>query len=314
MSTKPETYNLREDARRLGAALGRFFKSLRLFLTAQETLNARVLAAAASGDVARLNKAVAEGGNVNAHSNWRENLPLMEAIRGGSPETVAALLAHGADPNLKSGYISATPMSVAVRQGHPEIVRLLLAAGGKAEGKADLDHTLFAYAVAAKNDAVADMLLAAGARPDVGRNGAYTALFYAVRNGDAPRVRQLLDLGVRTHLRDHDGRSVLDIAAARGHFALRDMIQAHIDAQVPAWQPVDDTSVAHVSILRAQGYRLTEVFNFKTREATLITHNFETGRDSTLVRAFDAVRNKARLAEAQEKLPKAPAPAPAAGK
>jgi hypothetical protein len=309
---------LGEDTRALGAAFGRFLKTLRLYLTAQETLDVRVLEAVKANDIARMQKAVAEGGNINKHRAWREESPLLQAIEAVQPEMVAALLALKADPNIKMGYRETTPMAAAVKKGDAAIVQMMLAAGGKAEAKTDTGLSLFTYAVAVRNNAVADMLLAAGAKPDAGKDGEWTALFYAARNNDAVRVRQLLDLGVRTYLRDKDGRSVLDVAAAQENFAVRDMIQAHIDAQVPAWQAVDDSKVAHVSILRKQGYRLTEVFNFETREATLVTHNFETGLDSTLVRDFAEVKNKARINEAEAKLPKAWAQkqqaAPAAGK
>lgn len=310
---------LGEDTRALGAAFGRFFKSVRLYLTAQDTLDARVMEAVTAGDISRMQKAVAEGGNINQHRAWREESPLLQAIQAGNTDMVAALLALKADPNIKMGYRETTPMSAAVKKGDVAIVQAMLAAGGKVEAKTDTGLSLFTYAVAAKNDAVADMLLAAGAKPDTGRSGwDWTALFYAARNNDAPRVRQLLDLGVRTYLCDKDGRSVLDVAAEKENFAVRDMIQAHIDAQVPAWQVADDNKVAHVSILRKQGYRLTEIFNFETREATLVTHNFNTGLDSTVVRDFADVKNKARISEAEAKLPVSAAQkqqaAPAAGK
>jgi len=310
---------LRDDARALGAALGKFFKSLRLYLTAQDTLDARVLEAVTAGDIARVQKAVAEGDNVNKNRAWQDESPLLQAIEAGNADMVSALLALKADPNIKMGYRDTTPMSAAVKKGDAVIVQIMLKAGGKAEAKTDTGLSLFTYAVATKNDAVADMLLAAGAKPDTGANGGdWTALFYAARNNDAPRVRQLLDLGARTYLCDKDGRSVLDVAAAKENFAVRDMIQAHIDAQVPAWQPAGDNKIAHVSILRKQGYRLTEIFNFETREATLVTHNFESGLDSTVVRDFADVKNKARITEAEAKLPKLAAQkqqaAPAAGK
>lgn len=311
MSDKPQSYSLREDTRSLGAALGRFFKSLRLFLTAQETLDTRVMDAVKAGDIARMQKAAAEGGNVNYHRSWGAESPLTEAINAGKPDMVAALLALGAKANLKIGYRETTAMGAAVKKGNADIMRLLLDAGGNAEAKTETGLSLFTYAVAARNDALADMILAAGAKPDTGaEGGSWTPLFYAARNNDEKRVRQLLALGARTHLRDREGNSVLDVAETREHFALRDIIQTHIDAQTPPWQVVDDTTVAHVSILRAPGYRLTEVFNFKTREATLITHNFESGLDSTQVRSFDEVKNKAVIEEAQAKLPKASTPAP----
>lgn len=310
---------LGEDARALRAAFGQFFKSLRLYLTAQETLDARVLDAVTAGDIVRLQKAVAEGGNVNKTRAWREESPLLQAIDAGNTDMVAALLALKADPNIKMGYRDTTPMSAAVKKGDAEIVKKMLAAGGKAEAKTDTGLSLFTYAVATKNDAVADVLLAAEAKPDVGANGDdWTALFYATRNNDAARVRQLLDLGARTYLCDKDGRSVLDVAVSKENFAVRDMIQTHIDAQVPAWQAAGDNKVAHVSILRKQGYRLTEIFNFETREATLVTHNFESGLDSTVVRDFADVKNRARITEAEAKLPKPAAQkqqaVPAAGK
>ncbi|MDP2206077.1 MAG: ankyrin repeat domain-containing protein [Alphaproteobacteria bacterium] len=310
---------LGEDGRALRAAFGRFFKSLSLYLTAQETLDARVLEAATAGDIARVQKAVAEGGNVNKNRAWHEEFPLLKAIDAGNADMVAALLALKANPNIKMGYRETTPMSAAVKKGNPAIVQMMLAAGGKVEAKTDTGLSLFTYAVATKNDAVADMLLAAGAKPDTGTNGGdWTALFYAARNNDGARVRQLLDLGARTYLRDKDGCSVLDVAAAKENFSVRDMIQAHIDAQVPAWQAAGDNKAAHVSILRKQGYRLTEVFNFETREATLVTHNFETGLDSAIVRDFADVKNKARITEAEAKLPKPAAQkqqaVPAAGK
>lgn len=318
MSSETPSYSLRENTRRLGTALGQFFTSLRVFLTAQETLDARVMAAVKAGDIPRLQKAAAEGGNVNHHRSWGEEAPLVEAINAGKPDMVAALLALGAKPNLKMGYRDMTPMVIAVKKGNADILRQMLDAGGHAEARTETGLSLFTYAVAAKNDALADMLLAAGAKPDAGgEGGSWTALFYAARNNDEKRVRQLLALGARTYLNDADGRSVLDVAAARENFAVRDIIQSHIDAQTPAWQVVDDETVAHVSILRKPGYRLTEVFNFKTCEATLITHNFETGLDSAVVRSFDEVKNKTVIEQAQAKLPKAAAAVPkpqAAGK
>lgn len=308
--SKPRS--LREDTRQLFGALGRFFKTLSLYLTAQETLDQRLQEAVQSGDIARVQKRAAEGGDVNYRSSWRGTAPLALAIDSGRADMVAVLLALGADPNQQNDYRDATVMGAAIKKGDPAILRLMLDAGGNPNAKTGSGVSGFAYAVAARNDAAADMLLSAGARPDAEPAGAWSALFYAARNNDAARVRQLLDLGVRTGLRDDKGRSVLKVAETAENFAVRDMIQAHIDAQVAPWQPIDENSIAHVRILRAQGYRLTEVFNFKTREATLITHNFETRLDSSAVRVFDAVANKALLAEAQSRLPKSDTAAKAA--
>lgn len=319
MSTDPnqndkpaaKNFSLREDAKTLGSAARRFFKTLRLALTTQQTLDERVVEAAKQMDLAKLEKAVAEGGNINKTSGWRDDTPLLHFINEGNAEAVAKAVALGAKPNLKTGYGEASPMGAAIKKGDPAIVKILLAAGGDPNARTALGHDGFAYAVAMRNDAVADMLLAAGANPDIGTNDSWTALTYAARNNDVKRTAQLLDLGARSYVRDRDGRSVLDIAAAQESFAARDLVQAHIDAQVPAWQKVSDHQSAHVSILRGQGYRLTEIFNFETREATLVTHNFETGRDSTQVRDFADIKNKQRIADAQKMLDPAAAQTPA---
>lgn len=319
MDNKPEPRNLRAETRNLAAAIGRFVKSLRLYLTPQETLDQRVTYAVETGDIARLQKAVAEGGNANRKSHWRDDTPLIKAIQSGKPDMVAALLSLGANPNLKAHYGNDTPMSVAVKKGNVDIMRQMLDAGGDANARMSIGTPLFVYAVAARNDAMADLLLSRGANPDAGRDGEWTALAFAARNNDMKRLRQLLDLNVRTYLRNPDGKTALAIATAAEHFDAAKMIQTHIDAKVPVWQNVDENQVAHVGIFRAQGYRLTQIFNFKTEEATLITHNFETGKDSTIVRSFSAVAAKGLIEEARKLLPAnnnaaagaKPAPAPA---
>lgn len=314
MDHQPHTPNLREDTRRLAAAIGRFAKSLRLYLTSQDTLDQRLATAVEAGDIARIEKAAAEGGNVNRLSSWREDSTLLKAIEAGKPEVVSTLLALGAKPNLKVGYGDTTAMAVAAKKGDAQIVAMMIDAGGDVDAKTQTGISLFTYAVATKNDAMADLLLDRGAKTDTGRNGEWTALAYAARNNDEARVRQLLDLDVRTYVRNPDGHNALKLAKAYENFGVANLIQAHIDAKVPAWQTVDADQVAHVSIFRAQGYRLTEIFNFKTEEATLVTHNFETGADSAMVRGFAAVTAKAKIEEARSHLPKAKAATPAAGK
>ncbi len=314
MDNQPHTPNLREDTRRLAAALGRFAKSLRLYLTSQDTLDQRLAAAVEAGDIARIEKAAAEGGNVNRLSSWREDSVLLKAIESGKPEVVSALLALGAKPNLKVGYGDTTAMAVAAKKGNAQIMTMMIDAGGDVNAKTSAGINLFTYAVATRNDAMADLLADRGAKVDTGRNGEWSALAYAARNNDEKRVRQLLDLDVRTYVRNPDGHSALTIARACENFDVANLIQAHIDAKVPAWQAVDADQVAHVGIFRAQGYRLTEIFNFKTEEATLVTHNFETGKDSTIVRAFAAVAAKSKIEEARSHLPAPKSAAPATGK
>jgi len=276
-------------------------KAFKKFMTTQDELDRRLQVAVTANDLVRAEKAILNGADVNK-TRWSEEGPLPDAVKAGQGEMVALLLKHKADPNHKYGYSNNTPLWMAVRQGDMGIITQLLEAGGDVNTRGDKDKTVYTFAVATKNKPLADVLLARGAKTDTKDKFGWTPLFYAARNGDTETVAALLQSGSRTYLKDCEGRSVLRVAADAEQFAARDMIQSHIDAQVPSWQKVSDQEIAHVSIFRQQGYRLTETFNMETKTCAVIAHNFATGKDAVVVQSFDELKNPLLVKTATEKL------------
>ncbi len=281
-----------------------FFKALtavKEFMTTQDERDRRLMDAIERGDADKVAKAITGKANVNKR-NWSSEGPLPNAIAKGDVTIIQLLLDAKADPNNKQGYHDITPFWQAVKKGDMQIINMLLDAGADVNTTGDRKLSVYAYAVARKNKPLADALLARGAATDVQDKDGWTPLFYAARNGDTETAQFLLDKGARTYLKDENGNSVLAIAEAYEKFATRRVIQAHIDAKVPQWQKVGDQEVAHVSILRDQGYRLTTAFNFEAKTCAVIAHNFTTGRDAVTVKSFDEMNNPDLLKTATEKL------------
>lgn len=290
-------------------------KGLKKFLTSQSTLDDRLHEAVKAGDIARVKAAVEDGANPSAPTrNWDTTNGLLMAIEAGNAEMVKALLELKADPDAKVGYRGLKPLMAAAKKGNVEIVTALLDAKADVNGADEYNQTAFLFATAARSRPVMDVLIARGAKTDVmGANG-WTPLSYAVRNNDVESIALLLSKGARTDHRNDDGQGLLDIAREKDRTGAYRAIQAHYDSLVPKWQKMEDADeVAHIRIMRDAGYKLTEVFNTRTKHLTTITHNFETGRDETVVRGFND-GDKDAVAEAAAKLqsfkPAAPAPQP----
>lgn len=133
----------------------------------QRRLDQLLRSAIGRGDVAAIGTLVEWGADPNAHVKSGRTA-LMEAVRGGRPDTVRALLAAGAYPDRSRGET----LLEAVETGVIEIVADLLAAGENPNG---------------------------GARH-------WSTLAKAVDRGDAAMVRILLDAGADVHDRLESGR------------------------------------------------------------------------------------------------------------
>ncbi|MDE1153469.1 MAG: ankyrin repeat domain-containing protein [Micavibrio sp.] len=283
----------------------------RKYLVAQESKDLNLYQAVQADDAAKVERLIGEGANVN---NTRQN-PLAAAIDAGNTGMIARLLSHGANANEKIDYWSTTPFIVAARKGDVGVITQLLDAGADINAAGDRGNTALALAVAARNAPLTTLLLDRGANVNTQNRDGWSPLFYAAALNDVDAAKALLAKGARTDRADCDGASVLHVAKSRDKLAVRDVIQAHIDAAVPAWQKLADDKIAHVSIMRGLGYKLTEIFNLGTQQYTAISHNFKTGADSVSTRGFEAA-DKAVITTATEKLaalkPAAPAAKPQA--
>ncbi len=105
-----------------------------------------LLAAARSGDVARVTLLVKQGADPNRPDGVNEWTPLMHAIHKHQLGTMAALLDAGADPNRATSR-GHTPLMMAAGYGYTDMVRVLLARGANPravnwEGATALDLAL----------------------------------------------------------------------------------------------------------------------------------------------------------------------------
>lgn len=279
------------------------YNAVRKFLTTQQQLDEAIVAAVRTGDVEKVKKAAANGGNPSAQlRSWEDASLLTLAVDANNAPLVSALIELKADVNAKIGYGGKTALADAVRQNRNVIAHLLVDAGANLNAPDRDGRTPYTIAVANNNKVLAELLAGKNAKLDIADKYGWTALAYAVRNGDGDTVSFLLAKGARTDGRDRDGRTLLDIARQYDRPAVERQLNDHYDSLVPAWQKTADTDeVAHVSFLRDAGYKLTEVFNMRTKRLTAITHNFDTGRDATETRGFTDADKKA-VAEAQAKL------------
>lgn len=289
-------------------------KAVKKFLTSQQSLDARLLEAVKKDDVAKALAAIADGANPSSGGrSWDIDNPLLYAISTDNAAMVKALLGAKADPNKKIGYGEETPFTEAAQKGNLEIMAALIDAGAKLNAKGDRGNTAFALAVNARNQPLVALLVEKGAAVDTFNKYGWSPLSYAIRNGDTATMKLLLDKGARTDRLDSEGRSLLDIAQESQQWPALRALQDHGDAKVAKWQTLADADeVANVSIMRDLGYKLTQVFNTRTARLTTITHNFETGRDETVVRPLTEA-DKPAVDEAVKQLAalKAPVQKPA---
>jgi ankyrin repeat protein len=135
--------------------------------------------AAASGDVATLERLIAEGGDPNLGAKSHGFTPLIWAARAGQVGAIRALVAHGADLNATGGGNDWVPLHHALHKAQTAAALTLLDLG-------------------------ADLSGAVGQR----------ALAMAAGYGNAAATEALLDRGVDPHADFGGGPSLLALAAA----------------------------------------------------------------------------------------------------
>ena len=198
--------------------------------------DAPLIAAAKSGDAARVGALLAAGADARAASPDGTSA-LHWAARAAAAEAVERLLAAGADAESANRY-GVTPLALAAQSGEPAAVRALLAAGADPNGATPAGETVLMVAARTGNAAVLDQLLTAGAAVDAAESWrGQTALAWAAAEDNADAVERLLAAGADVEARSAGGLTPLLFAVREGAgAAVRALLAggADVDAGIDA--------------------------------------------------------------------------------
>lgn len=159
---------------------------------------------AEGGDVAALEKALANGGDANAR-DADGTTALHWAARADRLDAVRALLAAGADATAQDRY-GVTPLQLAAVNGNAAMLGLLVAAGADAVAAGPDGETPLMTAARTGVPAALEALLGAGAEIDArDREFGQTALMIAVRERQPAAVTLLLERGAAVNTQTRIG-------------------------------------------------------------------------------------------------------------
>jgi ankyrin repeat protein len=167
------------------------------------------------------------GANARATVQSRYGVtPLALACLNGHTGMVKVLLTAGADANstLPGGE---TALMTSARSGAVGVIELLIARGANVNAREETTgQTALMWAAAEGHDRVLSMLVAKGATVDARSTGGWTALLFAVREGQKASVEALLDAGADVNdtlvvtRSTGRGASALVVAVGNAHYEI----------------------------------------------------------------------------------------------
>jgi uncharacterized protein len=199
--------------------------------------------ACANGNAAIIERLLTAGADVNATSAAGETA-LMTAARTGKVDAISVLLRRGANVNARESADGQTALMWAAARNNAGAVKALIEAG------AQVDLT----ATGNKANPPAPIGLNKGSNPlDYGflkfkaiDVPTFTALDYAVRQGNIEAVKALLDGGANVNRVLEDGSSPLLRAIINNHYELAAVLierGADVKANKTGWTPLHQLSV-----------------------------------------------------------------------
>jgi hypothetical protein len=178
--------------------------------TTDDSLNARLLIAARSGDAAAMERALSAGAAVNSRNRLGETALMINLKRQQWP-MAKRMVEAGTDVNL-AAVNGVTPLMAAADGGSVELVALLLDKGASVTPVDRVRKTAMVYAAGEGHTAVVNLLLARGVEVNRVYDNDLTALMWAAGYGKTETVRALLEAGANPALRDNRGKTAADIA------------------------------------------------------------------------------------------------------
>jgi ankyrin repeat protein len=271
------------------------------------------LKAAATGDLDEVNYyltyVIPSKFDIDAKNGTGETALQLAAINGHL-DVMKALIDKKADVNTadNTGW---TPLMDAARNKKPAAARLLIAAG--ADVNAHSDSYISTIITASRHgliDVVKDLAAAGADLNATSRETGRTGLHWAVVNGHAPVIEFLLTQpNIRTDIVDRDGYTAAGIAKKKGEARLISMFEekpaapaAPAAANDSGWKLMGPARVAQIASDTDIGRRITEIFNFESRERIVISENLRTGAEAvTQPEKFETLAEDT-VARAEERL------------
>jgi len=183
---------------------------------------AEMIAAAGSGDTAKIEQLLSKGADINAPEPDSGSTPIIEAIGGSQWATVELLLKHKPDLSLQDKN-GTTPLFLAVSKGDSAmpIVNKLLDAGaapdlGPSHGT-NAGVTPLHIAAASGANGCLDSLLQHGASPTKLLPDEATAMHVAIIGGDVKTIDLLFKAGVNVNALSNEKRTPLHNSAITGN-------------------------------------------------------------------------------------------------
>jgi uncharacterized protein len=173
--------------------------------------------AALNGDTAIMRRLLDAGANPTAATPSGET-PLMTAARVGRVDAVTLLLDRGALVDAKTSPREQTALLWAVGENHPEVVKLLVGRGADVNARTAVIAPRWEYSPPRPGFTAGPGLTRQRAVPTP--DGGMTPLLFAVRDGNGPMMRLLLDLGADIDRRSGNNTSPLLIAVLNGQIGL----------------------------------------------------------------------------------------------
>jgi uncharacterized protein len=225
---------------------------------------------------------------------------LNHAARLGNAAMVRALLENGADPEITDNE-GVTPLMAAAQNARSQAALALVASGAKPDThNAEYVYPLHLAAFSGDLDLVRAL---AEAQADINAtiltNGR-TALHWAVDKDHGRVIEYLLEKGARADVADKAGKTAPELARTKGLPHLVKLFQSAAPQPAAAVAPAEGwvrsgaSRLSYTGTYPEIGRKLTEIFNFESRERIVISENLKTGAETLAPpESFDTLSEEA---------------------
>ena len=242
--------------------------------------------AAMSGDTGELGYCLGEKHFDVNMKNVAGDTALHVALTYRQVEAVKLIVRYKPDFEL-TGKAGLTPLMLAMEMGKPEMALAIIRAEGSSPNTHDAKYVYPLHKAAAEGQMdIVKALVERGADVNVRtRDTEDTPLHLAIQQGRRGIAEYLVQKGARIDIAGKDGKTAAQLAKDQGPQMLKvvdPQFAANENMRQPPmeiWELATPTTVAKISTIPALQRKITEIFNFETRERKTVTLNLKTGQD-----------------------------------